>query len=382
MLIELLDKSFTPVHDHNGSVAVLVDNYSGTVKESYRYSAYGEEEIFNSSAKRIDHSSISNPWRYGNKRIDEASGLINFGMRYFDPSIGQWLTQDPAGFVDGPNLYAYCYNSPLLFYDPYGLSPLDTAYGLGIGVGNTAYGIASGTVNLGLSLLNSIAHPIDTAETALEFTSQCKQIIDERGFEQIKNDLSMEISDSISRYGQRWQNANDKECGIMMGEVGSEIASFLVPMGLAAKAKWASRSANTIRKAATVIKHESKVHKAATISSQAENKLNRFHQAASQLSEEAQNNIRILRGWAKSKGWVKFSEDGKPEAWGVFNPIRNTYDWRLKIKAEGSFREGLTRGSNVPRFDAKLDKGKYINPLTNERGNSKIGTHVSLDITW
>ena len=299
VLIELMDKSFTPVHDHNGSVAVLVDNYSGTVKESYRYSAYGEEEIFNSSAKRIDHSSISNPWRYGNKRIDEASGLINFGMRYFDPSIGQWLTQDPAGFVDGPNLYAYCYNSPLLFYDPYGLSSLDTAYGLGIGVGNTAYGIASGTVNLGLSLLNSIAHPIDTAETALEFASQCAQIIDERGFEQIKNDLSMEISDSISRYGQRWHNADDKECGIMMGEAGAKIASFLIPIGLAAKAKWASRSASIIKKTASVIKHESKVHKAATISSQASAKLQRSIKTEL-VSKEG---VGQSNGFLGKKGW-------------------------------------------------------------------------------
>jgi hypothetical protein len=30
--------------------------------------------------------------------------------------------------------------------------------------------------------------------------------------------------------------------------------------------------------------------------------LNRFHQAARNLSETGQNNIRILRGWAKSKG--------------------------------------------------------------------------------
>lgn len=46
--------------------------------------------------------------------------------------------------------------------------------------------------------------------------------------------------------------------------------------------------------------------------------LNRFHQAARNLSEEGQNNIRILRGWAKSKGWVKVPNSGGPEKVGNF----------------------------------------------------------------
>jgi hypothetical protein len=43
---------------------------------------------------------------------------------------------------------------------------------------------------------------------------------------------------------------------------------------------------------------------AATITSE-EFKLNRFHQAAKNLSETGQHNIRILRGWARSKGWIQ-----------------------------------------------------------------------------
>lgn len=34
--------------------------------------------------------------------------------------IGRWIPPDPAGFVDGPNLYAYVHNQPLRYIDPDG----------------------------------------------------------------------------------------------------------------------------------------------------------------------------------------------------------------------------------------------------------------------
>jgi hypothetical protein len=36
------------------------------------------------------------------------------------PEIGRWISSDPAGFVDGFNLYAYVHNSPLIHVDPDG----------------------------------------------------------------------------------------------------------------------------------------------------------------------------------------------------------------------------------------------------------------------
>ncbi|ADI37551.1 RHS repeat-associated core domain-containing protein [Waddlia chondrophila] len=47
---------------------------------------------------------------------------MRFYKRVYDPAIGQWLTPDPLGFADGPNLYAYVHSNPLRFCDPYGLS--------------------------------------------------------------------------------------------------------------------------------------------------------------------------------------------------------------------------------------------------------------------
>lgn len=39
---------------------------------------------------------------------------------FYAPSLGRWISPDPRGFEDGPNLYAYVHNAPLLDIDLYG----------------------------------------------------------------------------------------------------------------------------------------------------------------------------------------------------------------------------------------------------------------------
>ena len=53
--------------------------------------------------------------------MDEESGLIYFGWRYYDPEMGRWISQDPLGYAEGANLYAYCHNNPLNVFDRFGL---------------------------------------------------------------------------------------------------------------------------------------------------------------------------------------------------------------------------------------------------------------------
>lgn len=36
--------------------------------------------------------------------------------------MGRWISQDPAGFIDGPNLYAYLHNNPTNHIDRFGLA--------------------------------------------------------------------------------------------------------------------------------------------------------------------------------------------------------------------------------------------------------------------
>lgn len=38
----------------------------------------------------------------------------------YTPHVGRWLSEDPAGYVDGPNRYLYVNNSPITHADPSG----------------------------------------------------------------------------------------------------------------------------------------------------------------------------------------------------------------------------------------------------------------------
>lgn len=111
VLYELKGSPYIPIHDHRGCVVTLVNPKTQEAIECYRYSAFGEQ----------DTDGKLSPWRFSSKRIDKETGFVFFGRRYYHPQLGRWITQDPQGFADGPNLYAYVHNCPLNQIDYYGL---------------------------------------------------------------------------------------------------------------------------------------------------------------------------------------------------------------------------------------------------------------------
>ncbi|CNF36084.1 RHS repeat domain-containing protein [Yersinia kristensenii] len=62
--------------------------------------------------------------RYSGKERD-ATGLYYYGYRYYQSWVGRWLSADPAGTVDGVNLFRMVRNNPVRFKDVVGLSPDD-----------------------------------------------------------------------------------------------------------------------------------------------------------------------------------------------------------------------------------------------------------------
>lgn len=111
LAIELQDQVYAPLHDLFGNIVALIAS-NGSLTASYHYDSFGNHTTT---------TRLSNPWRFASKRLDE-SGLIYFGRRYFDPTLGRWLTPDPIGFDGGINLYAFVQNNPLIHQDLYGLS--------------------------------------------------------------------------------------------------------------------------------------------------------------------------------------------------------------------------------------------------------------------
>jgi RHS repeat-associated protein len=61
--------------------------------------------------------SLGQPYR----NDEDPTGLLNEGFRYRDLETGTFITRDPLGFVDGPNMYAYVVQNPWTKFDPLGL---------------------------------------------------------------------------------------------------------------------------------------------------------------------------------------------------------------------------------------------------------------------
>src|SRR6266567_1267680 len=95
------------LRDAVGSTTALVDG-SGTVVDTYRYSAFGAQ---------IATGSVANPFTYTGREYDAKSGLYYYRERWYDPRAGRFISEDPSPAV---NLYPYAFNDPVTFSDPLG----------------------------------------------------------------------------------------------------------------------------------------------------------------------------------------------------------------------------------------------------------------------
>jgi RHS repeat-associated protein len=57
-----------------------------------------------------------------NTKEEDPTGLLNEGFRYRDMETGTFISRDPLGLVDGPNVYCYVRQNPWTMWDPEGLS--------------------------------------------------------------------------------------------------------------------------------------------------------------------------------------------------------------------------------------------------------------------
>ncbi|MBI4208944.1 MAG: RHS repeat-associated core domain-containing protein [Deltaproteobacteria bacterium] len=98
--------------------------------EQARYSYYPYGEIF--SPHPLPSPQRGEGWGEGalsslftGQKFDFASNLYYYGSRYYDPSLGKFISPDPLRNGDLPqdlNLYSYAWNNPLRVVDPSGMS--------------------------------------------------------------------------------------------------------------------------------------------------------------------------------------------------------------------------------------------------------------------
>ena len=99
------------VSDGRGDV-VGQTNAAGALTWTASYEAYG---------KRSEETGTNLDPQRGNSKDEDATGLLDEGFRYRDLETGVFISRDPAGFVDGPNVYAYVKENPWSSFDPEGL---------------------------------------------------------------------------------------------------------------------------------------------------------------------------------------------------------------------------------------------------------------------
>ena len=104
--------------NHLGSAALETDA-SGNIISYEEYFPYGETSfMFGRTQKEVKLKE----YRYTGKERDDSTGLYYHGARYYQPWVFRWMSADPAGPVDGPNLYAYVSGNPVRMNDPGGMA--------------------------------------------------------------------------------------------------------------------------------------------------------------------------------------------------------------------------------------------------------------------
>ncbi len=102
------------IHDHLGSPRLVVDSGSGAVVQRMDYDSFGQV--------LQDTNPGSQPFGFAGGLYDRDTGLVRFGARDYDPSLGRWTNKDPLLFGGrDSNLYEYAAGDPVNLIDPTGL---------------------------------------------------------------------------------------------------------------------------------------------------------------------------------------------------------------------------------------------------------------------
>jgi len=97
------------------SVMLEVDG-SANILTIEEYYPYGGTAILAAQCTSESKYKIN---RYSGKERDGA-GLYYYGYRYYAPWLCRWMNPDPAGMVDGANIYCMVKNNPILYWDGWG----------------------------------------------------------------------------------------------------------------------------------------------------------------------------------------------------------------------------------------------------------------------
>jgi len=106
------------LNDQVKSSTLELDQQANVISWEWYYAFGGTARWAGRNAIEAKYKTV----RYSGKERD-ATRLYYYGFRYYVPWLQRWLNPDPAGPIDGLNLYRMVRNNPIGLCDPDGLSP-------------------------------------------------------------------------------------------------------------------------------------------------------------------------------------------------------------------------------------------------------------------
>ena len=101
--------------DGLGSVTSLTSS-SGSVAQTYTYGSFGNQTA--------SSGSLTNSFRYTVREFDTETGLYYYRARYYEPTTGRFLSEDPNKDGVAASLYDYVRNNPTGETDSFGMAGL------------------------------------------------------------------------------------------------------------------------------------------------------------------------------------------------------------------------------------------------------------------
>ncbi|WP_312209422.1 RHS repeat-associated core domain-containing protein [Pseudescherichia sp.] len=108
------------VDDNIGSLSLELDSEGQLISREEYYPFGGTAVWAARSEMEADYKTV----RYSGKERD-GTGLYYYGYRYYAPWLCRWVSADPAGEVDGLNLFRMVRNNPVTLKDDDGREPTD-----------------------------------------------------------------------------------------------------------------------------------------------------------------------------------------------------------------------------------------------------------------
>ncbi|RYE35963.1 MAG: RHS repeat-associated core domain-containing protein, partial [Sphingobacteriales bacterium] len=108
--------TYRVISDNLGSPLYVIRTSNGQIVQQLTYDIWGKV--------LSDTNPGFQPFGFAGGIYDSTTGLVRFGARDYDASIGRWLNKDPIRHEGGMNLYVYVGNSPINGIDPDGLQTL------------------------------------------------------------------------------------------------------------------------------------------------------------------------------------------------------------------------------------------------------------------